>query len=287
MRRFYSLLVALIIFNCALQAQSGEKPVVFIDYFSYPKTIPTTCADALRNKVIEGIQNTGRVQLIDVSLQNQLNSEEARRKAESAMSDATARNSEMKTLGAHYIISADIASMTATRQIDDNGNTYYKGSVHWNIKVVNTATGTVEKNQSFIHEGITGKTAGSAEKAIIATSDYAKISMTGFIDDTFPLEGLILKVETASKKGDKAETVIIDLGKNVGIAKGQRFIVYLETDIAGEVARKEIGTLNALDVLSGSRTVCKVAKGGDLIINAMNRDQKLIIVSRKSKLLEF
>ena len=75
----------------------------------------------------------------------------------------------------------------------------------------------------------------------------------------------------------------IDLGSARGIVKGQKFSVYLETDIAGEIARTEIGSLNAEEVLSANRTLCKVTKGGEEVLKAANEGQKLIVISRKAR----
>lgn len=48
------------------QTDENGKERVYIDYFSRPGTISNILAEALRNKVIEGIQKMGRVELIDV-----------------------------------------------------------------------------------------------------------------------------------------------------------------------------------------------------------------------------
>lgn len=280
--RIRSIIIALLsVFSLGLYAQD-DKPVVYIEYFSRPANVDATLAEALRNKAIEGIQETNRVKLVDVASQSGLNSEEERRKAESAMGDATARTAEMNTLGANYIITGEIVSMGATERKDDKGKISYKGSVHWSIKVIDAATGTLKTTKSFAHEGLTGNTGDTPSAAISATCNYAKHSMDDFIDDTFPVEGLILKVETLNKK-NAAQTVIIDLGTAAGVVKGQKFTVYLEADVAGEIALTEIGSLNAQEVISGKRSICKVIKGGDKIANAMNNEQKLVIVSRKAR----
>ena len=48
------------------QTDENGKERVYIDYFSRPGTISNILAEALRNKVIEGIQKMDRVELIDV-----------------------------------------------------------------------------------------------------------------------------------------------------------------------------------------------------------------------------
>lgn len=267
-----------------MYGQVKEKPVVFIDYFDAPSNANKALIETLRGKVIEGIQETQRLQVIDVASHAELKDEAERRKSESAMGDITARTSEMRTLGADYIITGTIATMTATEQRDSDNKLYYKGSIHWTIKVIDAATGTLKTTQTFDHSGFTGSRGDTRDEAIAKTCDYAKNSMDNFVNETFPIEGLILKVETVKK--DKAQTVYIDLGNAQGVTDGQRFNVFLETDIAGEIGRTEIGALSAKEVVSAQRTLCKVTKGGKEIQEAFQKGQKLIVISRKGTVID-
>lgn len=267
-----------------MYGQVKEKPVVFVDYFDTPSNANKALIETLRGKVIEGIQETQRLQVIDVASHAELKDEAERRKSESAMGDMTARTSEMRTLGADYIITGTIATMTATEQRDSDNKLYYKGSIHWTIKVIDAATGTLKTTQTFDHSGFTGSRGDTRDEAIAKTCDYAKNSMDNFVNETFPIEGLILKVETVKK--DKAQTVYIDLGNAQGVTDGQRFNVFLETDIAGEIGRTEIGALSAKEVVSAQRTLCKVTKGGKEIQEAFQKGQKLIVISRKGTVID-
>ena len=57
------------------QTDENGKERVYIDYFSRPGTISNILAEALRNKVIEGIQKVDRVELIDVDSNEALKTE--------------------------------------------------------------------------------------------------------------------------------------------------------------------------------------------------------------------
>ena len=117
------------LFVPGLNAQvQNAKPVVYIEYFTAPDNLNETFTEALRSKVIEGIQATNRVELRDVASQAELSKEAERRKAESAMADETARMSEMRTLGANFIITGDISIMEAAKKTDDEGKVSYKGT---------------------------------------------------------------------------------------------------------------------------------------------------------------
>ena len=170
MKKFVISLLCLCGISFALCAQENtEKAVVYVEYFSNPKRIDPGLVEVLRSNMIQGIQETNRVVLVDVASQSSLANEEERRKVESAMSDVTARTAEMRTLGAQYIITGEVTSMAATRQTLSSGSVYYKGSVHWTIKVIDAATGTLKATKTFAHEGLTGSTGDTQNAAIAST----------------------------------------------------------------------------------------------------------------------
>lgn len=284
MKKSLLLVLALCFVSLVSYAQQDEdgKETVYIDYFSRTNTIGSSFAEALRSKVIEGVQEMNRVQLIDVDANEALKAEAKRRQEESSMSDGVARSSEMQTLGAQYLIRGHVVAMNATKKTDDKGKVYYTGMVSYTLKIVNPSDGTLKGTQTFTHEGLTGGSGSSSDEAILKTLDYVKISMGDFIDEYFKLQGTIVQVESSKK--DKAQTVYIDLGSKRGIQKDQKFIVYIEADIAGELSLKEIGRLNAKEVLSGKRTLCNVSKGGEEILKASQSETKLVVISRKQTL---
>ena len=280
MKKFLLIMaLGLMVLNSYAQNDAEGKEKVYIDYFSHPKDISNTMAEALRSKVIEGIHEMNRVVLIDVASDEALKKEALRRQAESAMGDVTARSEEMKTLGAKYLIQGQISSMKATKKKNDDGKIYYKGSVSYTLKVVDPSDGTLKATQTFTHEGLTGGRGDTADEAIIGTLDYVKYSMSDFVDEQFKIEGTIVQVEEVKK--NKARTVYIDLGTSKGVLENQKFLVFAEMDIAGEISRKLIGQLNVKEVLSAGRSLCKVTKGGEDIFAISQDGIKLIVVSRK------
>ena len=279
------LLFSICLISMLGYAQTNEdgKESVYIDYFSRPGSINNILAEALRNKIIEGIQEMNRVVLIDVDSNEALKTEARRRQEASAMGDVVARSEAMTTLGAKYLIQGNITSMQGIKKTDSKGKPYYKGSVSYTLKIVDPSNGTLKGTQAFSHEGLTGSIGDTPEEAIIKTLDYAKISMDDFVNENFKIQGTIVQVESTKK--DKAQTVYVDLGTKRGIQKGQKFTVYIEMDIAGELSLKEVGRLNVKEVLSGARSLCSVSKGGEEIMRATKEEKKLIIISRKDTFL--
>lgn len=266
----------------------AQKDVVLVDYFKYSSSVDAAHVANLRTKVMAGIAETNRLQIVDIVTQSNMATEEERRKAESAMNDETARNSIMQTLGAKYIITGDVTTMSCTKETDKDGNVTYYGNLTWTIKIIESSNGVIKYTKTFTHQssggfGLTQNTGigYTYEEAILQTCNEVQKQMEKVVEEAFPIEGSLIKIETTKK--NKAETVYIDLGAAHGIEKGQDFDIFIEVDIAGELSRKNIGSLVAKEVLSANRTLCNVSKGGDLIVEADANGQKLIVVTRKSK----
>lgn len=262
------------------------KPTVFIDYLRRSGNIPFGWVEGLRNSVIEGIQKMDRVILIDVDSQDALRIEAQRRSADNISAgedNEMDRLSAMNELGAQYIITGQVSSMTATWKKDSEGKGYYDGSVSYTLKVTKSQNGTLIGTKTIQHAGLTGGRGGNKEEAIANTITYAVHSMRDFVDEYFKIEGTILEVNV-EKKG-KAEEVYINLGSMHGVKDAQKFTVYVAREVAGRLAKKEIGRLTTKSVEGEDISLCKVQKGGEEIMKAINDGQTLMIVSREQTLM--
>lgn len=279
------LLLTLSFFGLTIFAQTSndKREKVYIDYFSYSNNVSKSYVDFLRNKVIEGIQQTGRVILIDVDTDEILKKEAQRRQSESAMGDQTARSEQMKTLGAKYLIQGHIASATAVRQKDDKGNTYYKGSVSCTLKLVDPSNGVLKNTETFTFDGLTGESGETQEKAILKTIENIAYRMDDYVNANFKIEGAIVQISEVKK--EKAKTVYINLGSAHGMQEDQKLGVFVENNIAGNVFKEEIGQLNITKVLSEELSLCKVLKGDKEIYNRMKDQQKLIVITKEQTLI--
>ncbi|WP_291529814.1 hypothetical protein [Bacteroides sp. UBA939] len=261
------------------------KPTVFIDYFKRSGDVPFAWVEGLRNTVIEGIQKMERVILIDVDSQDALRIESQRRSSENISSgddNEMDRLSVMEELGAQFIITGQVTSMTAAYKTRE-GKGYYDGSISYSLKVINPKNGTLIGTKTFQHSGLTGGTGGNKEEAIAKTIKNAVYSMRDFVDEYFKMEGTILEVN--SEKKGKAEEVYINLGSMHGVKDAQKFTVYAIREVAGREARKEIGRLTVKAVEGDDISLCKVQKGGEEILKAIRDEQVIKIVSREQTLM--
>ena len=270
------LLVLCVVYSLVGYCQNFDepkgKPTVFIDYFKRSSDAPFSWVEGLRNTVIEGIQKMERVILIDVDAQDALRIESQRRSSANISSgddNEMDRLSVMEELGAQFIITGQVSSMTAAYKTRD-GKGYYDGSVSYTLKVINPKNGTLIGTKTFQHSGLTGGTGGNKEEAIANTIKRAVYSM---------------RLEVNSEKKGKAEEVYINLGSMNGVKAAQKFTVYAIREVAGREAKKEIGRLTVKAVEGDDISLCKVQKGGEEIMKAIRDEQPIKIVSREQTLM--
>lgn len=287
-RTFLSLMLLMAFVACFAQSETGEKETVYIDYFTKSSDVSSSDVETLRNKIIEGITATQRVTVIDVASNEILKAEALRRQETSAMGDATARKEEMSTLGAGSLIQGHVTSLVTTKGKDDDGKVFYESIVKFTIKIVDASTGTLNATESFENKG---KSQNKA-KSIVKCLDISSYEMETFVENYFKLKGYVIQVKEQNKKKTKAVSLYINLGSARGIQKGQFFNVYEAVDIAGEISYEKIGRIVTTEIMGQNRSVCKVRKGGDKILNFLKKvaetgsDEKLIIKSDVPGLLE-
>lgn len=115
--------------------------------------------------------------------------------------------------------------------------------------------------------------------AITAAIDDANDDLIEFLNKYFPVEAEVLKIKET--KGDKAATVLIDIGTEDGVEKGANYLVRERIEESGQDPYYEtIGEVEVAEVNSKTRSTCKVEKGGKEILTKMNGGAKLVVVSK-------
>lgn len=184
-------------FNAFAQKQSEGKPSVFVDYFYHPSNVPESWVEALRNKVLEGLQETQRVIITDVDSEAALKLEKSRREEGelSAGGDAD-RLSTMSKLGANYLIQGVVTSFSTEYKKSSDGNSHwYTASVNYTIKVINPKDGTTIASENFKHGNtITEMSTGNTEdEAAVDITKFARKDMRELVNEAFKLMVLSLR----------------------------------------------------------------------------------------------
>ena len=268
------------IFASVCAFASAQKSVVIIDYFTNSSSVSKSDADMLRAKVIDGINAINRVNLIDVESESTLTLEASRRNSEMALEDKTARAGVMKTLGANYAIYGSVNKMDADYKTSDSGS-YYVGNIAYSLTVINLENGTVTGTKSFTYAGLTGNIGSTKNEAVISTLNRVKQSMDNFVNEYFKLNGTIVEMKEANKKGDQAKSLYISLGSDSGMSKGQLLEVFEVKMIAGKEAELSVGNLKVEEVVASDLAECTVTKGGKEIMTAFRAGNELRVKTRK------
>lgn len=276
-----SFIIALAMCCGLANAQEVTKPVVNVEAFTYNSDFSSAEANIVRNNVVNSLQGTKRVIVVDLQQQNLVNSEAERRKQEAAIGDSH-EVADITQLNANFILRGALNTVTTTSQNyttkDGKSYTSWSTSINYTIQLINPATGATENTYTYDCSGSSRDGSSASRDAAFKSTS---VNMSKFVEEAFPVRGTILQAAEADAK--KAKTVYINLGSDNGIQKGQKFIVYAVVDIAGERSEKEIGTLTAQEVMSATRTVCKVNDGGPEILQNLSSKSEMTIKSRAKK----
>ncbi|MCM1312648.1 MAG: penicillin-binding protein activator LpoB [Bacteroides sp.] len=267
--------------------EPGTKSTVLVDYFTYPSNVTKEQVAVVRNNVLSNVIQSGRVIVIDVESDKVQEIEKLRRTQNDMSVDEDnnmERLSAIGVLGAEYVISGQITSLTTTRKEskDSEGKTKisYESKLMYSIKVIKVKDGTIVVTKSYTESATSDTESESVNSAFGKAGKVKK-----FIETQFKVEGTIIEVSKEEK--GKAEEVYINIGSNNGIAKNARFKVFAVRQVAGRTVNKEIGEIAVEAVEGEDVSCCKVKKGGDLILKSMRDGETLVIKSHvRTTLLE-
>jgi len=257
------------------------KQVVNVEGFTYSSAFSEVEANTVRNNVIQSLQATKRIIVVDLQQQEAVKAEAERRKSESAMNDEHAV-ADITQLNANYLIKGTLNSIETKSEQKKNSEgkvyTQWWTTINYTIQLIDPSTGATQSSYNYKALGLSTEGASSARTDAVNSS---VANMKKFIEEAFPVKGTIVAVADGDAK--KAKKVYINLGNDQGIEKGQKFIVYAVVDIAGEKSEKEVGTLTAEEVMSATRTLCKVNDGGAVIAQNMASNSEMTIKTRAKK----
>lgn len=263
------------LFGLLANAQDN-KPVLTVENFT--GNVNSSVVNELRNKVIAAIPT--RVKVVDINNQAALAAEKRRRESEDAMGDA-GRVAEMTALMSNAIMKGNVDNLNVVRKeghtLDKKPYIYYEATLTFSLSIVNAADGTIVAQQNFSESG----TGDTEQLAVAAALKINAKPMERLINNAYKVEGKILAIDEQDAK--KAKKVYINLGSNDGIQKGTKIEAFREVDIAGEKSKKLIGELTVEEVMSGSRALCKVNKGGDVILVEFGKGTVMPVRTKEQK----
>ena len=261
----------------------SQKDIVYVERFSYTNNIGNSYVEALRNKIIEGMILTDRLNVKDVNSESSLSREADKQTSDASAVDASTMI-QMKNLHAKYLIQGHVSTLQTVLKRDDQGKSFYSANVAFDLKIIDVEIGTLKGSKSYSLSGSgsgglfssgIGETGEKAFSSLLNT--HIETDIKKFINEFFPVEGTIL--ELVEVKKDKATQVYIDLGTTHGVTKGLVFKVYMDREVAGRKSQKEIGEIKVEVVEGEDISLCKVNKGGEEIKTAVGEGQIITIKS--------
>lgn len=290
MKKFFLLAMSAILGMTAAIAQ--DEPVgklnVFFDYFDRPNNVSFIWAETIRNNVMEGIQKTNRVNLIDVDSRNTLSIEKSRREQDNAVAgDDMERMKVMTEEGANFLVKGIVTDVTSKETFDSKGASLgYDASLTFTIKVIDPSNGTTVQTENFKFPknlltgslgNLTKSTPKSPDEAVQNVAQSIVKDMKKFVDKVFPTVGKIIELDEV--RGNEAKSAYINLGSENGIAKGAKLEVRVKRLIGGKTSLRMLGEAEVVDVESEDVSKIRIKKGGNLIKEAMDAGQDVIVKS--------
>ena len=138
----------------------------------------------------------------------------------------------------------------------------YKGSVSFQMKVVDVATGLSTEAVSF--DGKASDLMLSPESAVTQAMQSLQSQLEDYFRKNFPVSGKILKILQEDKIG--AKLILLNIGKKQGVKEGDKFTVSIVEMLEGQPYPKELGEVEVLKLSGESFSECKVPKkmGGEM-----------------------
>lgn len=268
----------------------AAKPTVYIQEFSNPSGTKDAWVQSIRGAVLQGLQKSGRVTIVDAVAEQSRFDEEMRRLKGNLDTQDLSTTEALKTLGAHYILTGDVNSVKVTSSTLSSGTVSYDATASYTLKVVNASDGAMVMTETYslpanfakgLLNVVTKAVAESEDAAVGNILGDATGSMKKFAAKAFPVVGSVEDVDQLSKNGKEVKTLYVGLGSEDGLVKGTKLDVKLEQKIGKRTALKTIGVCQVEEIAGDDISLCEVKKGGTEIKNAIDAGQTLKVETQE------
>lgn len=241
---------------CSLQgyAQADTRPVVGVAQFTCDTD--ATYAGLVTEKVVEMLTNTKRFLVVDRTSNDKIKAELELQKSEAFMDSKNLVEQDI-AIAAEKMITGHIVKIPVYAIKNTNGTVKgYKGSVAFQMKVVDVATGLSTEATSF--QGKASDLMLSPESAVTEAMMSLSNELYEYFRKNFPVTGKIMKILSGKKDG--AETILLNVGKQQGIKPGDKFNVEYIEILEGQPLPTSIGEVEVVKLNGNTFAECKVPK---------------------------
>ncbi len=252
------------------QIEATPKSTVMVEYFNSGYGVDRRdyhYVDFLRDKIIEGLKTSYRVNVSDVADFMELrNSDPGQQNMVEFMRN---RYNAMNELGADLSIECEVSSVGAVRDKD-----VWRPALAFTIRIINTDGGRTAYTYKITEKDLSyGAT--SPDKAISDAIVTAAGWFRTFVMKSLKIYGQVLEV-VSMKNADEVKEVSLNVGPSNAAYKNSKFEVHI---VLGEQSTKKIGNVKIESIEGDQRSIAKVSKGGKDIKNAIDEGKTLMIIS--------
>lgn len=256
------------------------KPTVFIESFT---GVSNQNATAVRNAMLAGMANAGRIEMIDAQSESVAANEELRRTSgniSSGNENVQERLGAIIRLGAEFYVKGNIDALSVSHKKSDN-KTNAVATVMVTLKLIDPSTGRILQTEqlSFENTDYDNSESKAMTDAIAGIKSSSKVER--LVDTFFPIECQLVDVDKTKK--EEATYVYINAGELHGVNKKLKFEVFTVKKVAGREAKKKIGELRVEEIQGEDLSYCKVKNGGKEILAKFKAGEKLVVKSRPEK----
>ncbi len=274
MKKLFTVVAMLIMALGASAQEESEKEGglldLFVEKFVNKGDVNDIVVNNLRQEIMSGITNSGRVNVVDVSTYEGTNI-------------PTQKNDRIKFLRDEkfdFMLEGTLNSVLSQKSVSKDGTTTYEAVINYTLALTDVDGGTLIKSDTFKDSYNVG---GTSDEAILKAIERAGSRMKKYVNDNFKVEAIIEALDEIDLKKNSVKTCYVSTGSDMGIEKGQIFEVFANIEVANKQVRKKIGELKADEVMSGEMTHCSVKSGGPEIKKFFDDNIKLTVVSRAKK----
>jgi antitoxin component YwqK of YwqJK toxin-antitoxin module len=161
----------------------------------------------------------------------------------------------------------------ADGEYSENSNkTMYTGNCSYKIKLYNNQNKLINEGRFNSKEEKTFFITSYGDKSTALRKGIKKADCENFMYKFFPIKSEI--IEIISLRGNKANTVKISAGTEIGVKKNLKFNIYSRDLLKSTI----VGELKVIEV-NPTYSLCKVTQGKEIILSKFESDKKITIIS--------
>ena len=260
MRHLLSLILLVHCIFCNAQVNSDTRPVVGVSEFTCETN--SKYARLVTEKVVEMLTNTKRFQVVDRTSHDKIRQELELQKSEAFMDSKNLVEQDI-AVAAEKMITGHINKIPIYAIKNTDGSIKgYKGSVSFQMKVVDVATGLSSEAVSF--DGSASELMLSPESAVNQAMQSLQSELYNYFKQNFPITGKIIRILKEEK--NKANVVLLNIGEKQGLNVGDHLIVQYVEYIEGQAYPNDLGEIEVIKLSGEYFSECKVpAKIGKVL----------------------